>query len=177
MQPEKSARHESTFAGLLCVLGVLFHIGLSDPLLNMLGVHYSGPEGAFYEKIHPGTVCYFLAFLVLLCSGNPVARLIDLCRQNTAFMTLLFCDPVLFFYMGIRSGFAGLAFMIDTHMSAAICAVILSHTPVGLCRKLVGLFIAAALINAVAGIAESFGHFRIFSFDPDWVVLHEQDFR
>src|SRR5262245_39338281 len=124
MQHDEKGAYENHLAGVLCVLGILLHIGLSDPLLGALGIHYSGPEGAFYEKIHPGTSCYFLAFLVLLCCSNPIARLIGLCRHNSIFMTLVFCDVLLFYYMAIRSGFAGLAFMIDTHMSAAICAVV-----------------------------------------------------
>lgn len=169
---------ENYWAGVLCLTGFFLHILLSDPLLNALGVHYSGDEGKFYEKIHPGTILIFLSLLVLLAKGsNPIERFFAIAREHAAFVVLLALYVLLFLYMAARSGFAGLAFIIDTHMSAAICAIVLSYAPPSLCRKAVNFFIGASLVNGLIGIAEAIGKFRIFTFDPDWPVMHEQYFR
>jgi hypothetical protein len=92
-------------------------------------------------------------------------------------MALFLTDMLALAYMALRSGAAGLAFLIDTHISAVIGAIVLSHAPKPLCRKAVSLLVIAAFANGVAGIAEASGKFRIFTFDPDWPVLHEAYFR
>lgn len=169
---------ESFAAGLLCLFGFLLHMLLSGPVLDALGVRYSGEEGHFYEKIHPGTVFIFLSLPVLLTSSsNPIAKAFALYRRHTAFSVLLLLDILLFFYMAARSGTAGLAFFLETHVNAVICAIVFSYAPRILCQIAVRCFIVAVLVNALAGIAEAAGKFRLFAFDPEWSVLHEEYFR
>lgn len=165
-------------AGLVCLFGLFLHILLSDPLLNSLGFHYSGDEGRFYEKIHPGTVFIFLSFLALLCSGgNPVRRAGEVFRTYTAASLLFLLYVAMFIVMVVRSGPAGLAFIIDTHMTVPLGVIVLAHTPISYCRRAAGVFIAVAVMNGLIGMAESFWRFRIFAFEPSWSVLHEEHFR
>ncbi|MDX2028311.1 MAG: VpsF family polysaccharide biosynthesis protein [Alphaproteobacteria bacterium] len=165
-------------AGLICLFGFFLHITLSDPLLNSLGFHYSGEEGRFYEKIHPGTVFIFLSFLVLLCDGgNPIRRAGRIFRDYTICSALFLLYVAMFLFMALRSGPAGLAFIIDTHMTVPLGVIVLAHTPLSYCRKAAGFFVAVAVMNGLIGMAESFGRFRLFAFDPTWNVLHEEHFR
>lgn len=169
---------ESRLAGYLCVAGFLLHMVLSDPLLRALGVNYSGEEGHFYEKIHPGTALIFLSLLVVLLKhANPAGEILAIIRRHTAFASL-FCVYVLaFFYMVARSGFAGLAFIIDCHMAAVICAIVLSYAPLSLCRKAVHMFVSMGILNALLGIAEAVFRFRLFDYNQGWYVLQEDYFR
>lgn len=169
---------ENYLAGVLCATGLFLHIILPDPLLNSLGFHYSGEYGEFYEKIHPGTFLIFISlFTLLLRDGKPFTQLFSIYRQNQAFLILLLVCSLSFIYMALRGGINGLAFIIETHINAAICAVVLSHAPAVLCRRIVNMLVITALINGITGIIESLGKFRIFEFDEQWPVLHEQYFR
>ena len=166
------------FAGLLCLFGFFLHIILSGPLLNALGMPYSGDEGAAYAKIHPGTYFIFLSFLVLLFgSGSPAREFASISRAYAPYMALLCLYLCLFIYILVRSGPAGTAFLIDAHMTVPLCALVLSRAPAPLCRKAAYFVIAIAAVNAAIGIAEVIGHFRIFEFDPGWPVLKEEYFR
>jgi len=179
-EDEKTASCTETgsWAVLLCLCGIFLHIVLSDPLLNAMGFHYSGEQGRFYEKMHPGTYFILLSFLILAGNNfNPIETVLLLCLRQPACMALLFIDTLALAYMALRSDASGLAFMIDTHISAVICAIVLARMPEPLCQKMVTCLIIAALANGIIGIAEALGKFRIFLFDPDWTVLHEEYFR
>ena len=168
----------SYYAGVVCIIGIIIRILLCDPLLLALGYHYTGETGNFYEKIHPGSLLIFAAFIIFLLQHyNPLLTLIRMYQQQTAFSALLFINCMLFIYMGIRSGFSGLAFMLDTHCTAVISAIILSHAPAKLCRITVSVIIGLALVNALTGIVEAYYKLRLFTFPEDWAVLHETHFR
>jgi hypothetical protein len=166
------------FAGYLCLVGFFLHIILSEPLLNSLGIHYSGEEGRFYEKIHPGSIFIILSFLVLLWHNkNPLEFLIILCGRHTAYMALLGMYILSLFYMALRSGTHGLAYIIDTHMVVPMAAIVLCYTPFDICWRAANFFIFAAVINSLIGIGEAIEKTRIFHFTPQWPVLKETYFR
>lgn len=165
-------------AGLLCLFGLFLHIALSDPLLNSLGFTYSGDEGKFYQKVHPGTYFIFLSLIALLWShGNPLRQAYRIYKEYSIFSALLLLYVMFFIYATLRTGAAGMAFLIDTHMTAPICAIVLSYTPISYCRRAAYFIMGVALLNSVIGICESIGKFRIFTFDSRWVVLKENYFR
>ena len=184
-QPDASTRagdsllgKSSPAAGLLCLTGFFLHIILSDPLLNSIGIRHSDEGGHFYERLHPGTVLIFMSFFILLVGrGGVIRRFCTIARQHTAFAVLLVLTALLTVYMALRSGASGITFMVDTHLTPPICAIVLCYTPLSYCRKALYGFIMLAVVNSCVGIAESIGRFRIFTFDPDWVVLHEAQFR
>lgn len=168
----------SRAALLLCLFGVLLHILLSDPLLDALGIHYSGEEGAFYEKIHPGTYVIFLSFALLLWRrGNPLSQAWRLYRKEPVFMILLAVYGVLLGYVVARSGPHGMAFFLDTHMTVPICALVLCRLPPIWCSRALAGFVLLAMCNSAIGLYESLSHTRLFAFDPQWIVLHEAYFR
>ena len=176
--PSTKARGGDSFASTLCLIGLFLYMILSDPLLHKIGINYSGDEGKFYEKIHPATFFIFLSFfLFLLKGGNIVRKIINIIEEHKEYSFLLFVYILIFFYMAIRSGFAGLAFLLDTHISAVLCAIILSHASCKRSNKALNLFIFLTIINSLIGIVEAGTQTRIFEFDPDWEVLKEEHFR
>lgn len=165
-------------AGFLCLLGFFLHILLSDPLLGMFGFDYSGEKGAFYEKLHPGTLLIFLSFFILLWGqGNPVRQILTLFKYQRIFSFLLLLYFLLIFYVVMRSGFSGIAFLLDTHLTPPMCAIVLCYTPLSYCKKATHLLIGICALNSCIGIVESIGKFRIFSFDPTIAFMREDIFR
>lgn len=139
-----------------------------------MGVHYSGEEGHFYEKIHAGTVCIYMAFMLFIFFvKNSEKWFLD----NKAAFLLLAVYLAVFLYMALRSGFAGLAVFLDTHIPIALVAVMVRYHSLTGSRWTLNLFIFCAIINAITGIIEAIYQVRLFEFDPDWVVLHEEYFR
>ncbi len=169
----------SPVAGALCLFGVFLHILLSDALLTAIGIHHSDDRGQVYERIHPGTVFIVLSFFVLLASGSggSIRRLGAIAAQQTASVVLLFLVILVTCYTTARGGPSGMTFMLDTHMTPPLCAIVLCYTPLSYCRRALYGFLLLAAINSAVGIAEGIGKFRIFTFDPDWGVLHELQFR
>lgn len=165
-------------AGVLCLIGVFLHIIFSDALLGMVGFNYSGEDGKFYEKLHPGTLMIYVAFLMLLIGqGNPLERLLKIARYQMVPFALLFLCILLFMYMTIRSGASGIAFLLDTHFTPPMCAIIMCYTPASMCKRAVHLFVAFAVLNGLMGIVESIGKFRFFRYDPMLAFMRESTFR
>lgn len=164
-------------AVIVCVCGFLAHTLFSDPLLNSVGFNYSN-EGKFYEKFHPGSLLILLSFVMLLArKGRTIAEIGIVMRTYPIYSAFLLLYVLLVPYMGLRSGGGGLAFLIDIHITAGVAAIVLSYAPRSICKKAVALFLGIAALNSIIALIESLGRFRIFTFNPDWVVLMEQHFR
>lgn len=169
---------EHYLAGIVCLFGFFLHIVLSDLLLNSIGFHYSSTEGAFYEKIHPGTYFIVASFFIMLGDhGNPFVEFWRALRRSRIAMFLLLLYIMLFIYLVLRSGPAGTAFMIDTHMTVPICAIVLATAPKDFCRRAIYFFVVVACLNSLIGIYESIVQTRIFAFSDDAPGIREQYFR
>ena len=119
-----------------------------------------------------------LSFVVLIWRrGNPVQECAALYREYRAYFWLLIIDLLLVAYMAARDGTSGLAFMLNTHLTVPISAIVLSGIPRTWCRAAVQGFMALAVVNSLIGIAESLGKFHLFAFDPRWNGLTETYFR
>jgi polysaccharide biosynthesis protein VpsF len=165
-------------AVIVCMCGFFSHMLFSDPFFNSIGWHYSGPGGAIYERFHPGTTLILISFLMLIFrNGQSLVNLTVIFKHYTVYASLLTLTVILGLYMGLRSGFGGLAFILDTHVTIAVIAIVLSHAPESLCRKTLCIFLTMALINSGIGIMESIGKFRIFTFNANWPVMSETYFR
>lgn len=165
-------------AMISCLVGFFLYVAFSDPLLNALGFHYSGGSGSFYEKLHPGCYLIFLSFVFLLwIDNNPIKKSIELIHQQTSFVFLACLTIFIFIYIVLRSGFAGTAFLFDTHLVVPTAAISLSQASAPTARRLLGMFIGLAFLNSLIGLGEAFTTGRIIAFDQDWSVLHEEYFR
>jgi hypothetical protein len=165
-------------AALLCLLGFFLLVVLSQPLLNSLGLLSTDKLGGNpLTKVHPGSMVIILSFLVLLNDGGRMTlRAAQLFCKFPIYMSLVAVYLLLIAYWVIR-GPVGVGLLLDTHIVAPMCAIILSCAPRRYCRNGVYLFILLATLNSMVGIAEAIGKFRIFPFDPQWSVMNEQHFR
>ena len=163
---------------ILCLIGFFLYGILSDPLLHKIGINYSGDEGKFYEKVHPATLFVFLSFFCfLLEQQNIIIKIINITENHKEYVFLLFVYILIFFYMATRSGFTGLAFLLDTHISTVLCAIILSYSSRQQSNIALNVFVILAIINSLIGIGEASTQTRIFEFDHNWEVLKEEHFR
>jgi len=164
-------------AAIVCAIGFFLRILLSAPVLNILGINYGGDEGGFLSKIHPGSTLILISFLILIFSyRNPLDQIIRIARQHTAFFSL-FAIYVLVMAYWILRGPKGVGLILDVHIVMPICAIVFSYAPKSYCRAIVYAFVSLAALNSVIGIVESTTHGRLFPFDPDWEVLHQDYFR
>lgn len=164
-------------AAFVCAIGILLRILLSGPVLNILGIDYGGEEGSPFGKIHPGGYFIYMSFLMLIFSrGNPLLSLVEIARRQTAFFAFFAIYLLLIAYWLLR-GPKGIGVMFDVHIVAPMAAIVLSYAPRSYCRAIVYLVFAMTILNGMVGLGEAMTHKRIFSFDPDWEVLHQDYFR
>lgn len=165
-------------AGLICLFGLMLHFVLSYPLLDGLGVLNTTEGGPPWQKIHPGSICIILSLFVLLFSrADPISRFAEISWKLPAFCLALAINLLLSVWVVYRSGIAGGAFMVDTHWTPVIAAIVLSYAPRSMCRRALYAFIALAGLNSAIGIYEGVFKVRVLPFDPTWAVLKEEYFR
>lgn len=158
-------------------MAILLHGLLSDPLLGIFGFHYSG-DGRWFEKLHPGSILIYVAFVWLLLGKRQcVEYLLCLAKEERALFSLLLVYVLLLLYMSLRSGVTGIAFIIDIHITALLAVILLRDASLSLCRRGLWLFIFLAMANSLIGITEALLHARLFGFDSNWVVMGETYFR
>ena len=165
-------------AAFVCLLGVFLRIFISGPVLGLLGIDiYVGMTKSIFTYVNIGSYFIYLSFfLLILDQGDPLARSVDFYRQHRAFFFFAAINILVFFYWGVRKP-DGFGLMIDTHIPIPLSAIVLSHAPRSYCRNAIKLLVSFGVTNAVIGIIEAFGKFRIFTFDPKWVVMQEDYFR
>jgi hypothetical protein len=162
----------------LCLLGCFLYMALPQPLLNNSAIHSANGVNFVLQKIHPGTIPVFISFLALLMrAGNPYRGLLDIRRDMPASLLLLAVTVLIFAYALARSGAHGTGFLLDTHMAAPLIAIVAGYSRPALLRKAAVFMIGFAALDSVIGIGEFVTHLRVYSFDPDWAVLHEKFFR
>lgn len=166
------------FAALICLCGFFLRLLLSDAVLMAVSrIETVDETASLGDKIHPGTWLICLSYFILLLDRKePIRQLIRTFRDCKAFSCLLLFNTMVFCYWAIR-GPSGVGMMLETHIAAPICAIVLSYAPRSYCRRAVYAFIAIMAVNSLMGIAEAVGKFRFFTFPAEWVVLKEHLFR
>jgi len=159
--------------------GILLYLLVSPPLLTALNIPYDAPKGNFVFKLHPGTYVVFLAFAMAhLTRGNPLTSLwrsMAGAKQIALYGMTVSC---IFLYELARFGTSGPAFIIDTLLMPAVCALFLQLVDRRMLRFFLGLVIAVVTMNAALGIGESILHRRIVPYTVSGgVVLKEDAFR
>ena len=150
---------------------------LSDNLLVTLGIPYNVPRGAFPFKIHPGTYCIALGF-VLLLRGNPWRRLGELFRLSSALTGLAIVATAIMLYSAAKFGTSGSGFFIDTLLAPALLGLILLHEPVERRPGAFWVVLLLSVLNAVSGIGEAATGARLVPYmagDKQFVVVATSD--
>lgn len=176
MQAGERSPLENETAGRLSLFGFMLYLLLSPQFLDTIGFHYSADTGAVYEKLHPGTYFIYLAFFVLL-KRRTLDILYDIYKHHTACLALLIFYILLFAYMVFRDGIAGLAYIMDGHITVPICAILVQYIPQNISRRSLSILCIFAFVNSLIGLAEGAGKFRLLPFHEGTVFLNEEYFR
>ncbi|MBL8250533.1 MAG: VpsF family polysaccharide biosynthesis protein [Candidatus Competibacter sp.] len=157
-------------------LGLILYLLLSDNLLVTLGIPYNVPRGAFPFKIHPGSYCIALGFLLLL-RGNPWRRLAQLSRLSPALTALALVTAAIMLYALTQFGASGAGFFIDTWLAPALLGLIVLQAPPD--RRPVAFWIVLWLsaINSLIGIGEAAVSDRLVPYMAGDQLLIEEFFR
>jgi len=160
----------------LAALGLGLYLLLSDNLLVTLGIPYNVPGGAFPFKIHPGTYCIALGF-VLLLRGNPWRQLCELFRLSPPLTSLALTTTVIMVYAAIQFGTSGTGFFIDTLLAPTLLGLLLLRAPVAQRQTLFWVALVLLSLNAVVGIGEALAGKRLTPYMAGGEVLVEDFFR
>jgi hypothetical protein len=157
------ARPESPrLAWWLFASGVALYLLLSAPTLDLLGIAYEAPGGAFFEKVHPGTWLIVLAYVVSLPAyGHPFRTIAAQLRAEPLLAAYLACLFVVLGWTLSRHGASGAAFMLDTLLMPAMCVFTLSMLDSRKQYKCLVLIIALLVVNTALGIGETLVQARL----------------
>ncbi len=136
--------------------GLLAFLVLPASTLFALGIPYDAPGGPVLAKLHPGTTLVLSAWFLALCSlGNPLrAALVQLRAQHLLGLYLA-STLALFGYALLRHGLGGAAYLIDTHIMAAVAVLVLQQLGPRRQRQTLVLMAVVLLANALLGIVEA----------------------
>ncbi|WP_405601089.1 MULTISPECIES: VpsF family polysaccharide biosynthesis protein [unclassified Pseudoalteromonas] len=164
-------KSENIYKIMFCVFLLSFILG--GYLLENLGIQYVSDGGSSLGKIHiTSYILFFCIGMLTLEKGlnKPLANLKEL---RGAWLVSTLSISVVIFYGLFRFGTSGMAYLIDTIVSALLAVYLLSQLNSEHKKKLLRLLAYLLFINAVIAILEfilgktlvdvsfsSFSHFR-----------------
>ena len=147
---------------ILTCLGVLLLYCVPASLLDALGLSYGQASGSAIEKIHPGTDCVVLAFvLAALQTNDPARYLTRQARRFPGATAFLVCVVLVTIYL-IRVVRAPFTPVIDTFVMPILLLPLLVDLPPGPKRIIACGFHVFMALNAVVGIIEFITDWRLF---------------
>jgi hypothetical protein len=145
---------------LLAVLALALLNSVPPTLLSVLKIHYVTTGGAFYEKFHPGTYVFILAFCALLLRGRgPIAEIDRMISQAPLMIPYAFSILIVL----IQSIVLGhpVTSTVDTFLLPIIaCLVVWSQAPQDR-RPLVWTLHVLMIVNVLLGYFEHLSGHRI----------------
>lgn len=152
MPPSRS--HQ--FAFWLFALGLTAFLVLPASTLFALGIAYDAPGGTPLAKLHPGSYLMLTAWFMALCShGNPLGAALAQLRGQRALALYLAAMLALFGYALLRHGMGGAAYLIDTHLMAAVAVLVMQQLGPRRQRQTLMLMALVLVLNAALGIGEA----------------------
>lgn len=106
--------------------GLALRLLLSNALLNM-AYPYVAEGGNPLIKLHPGTYILFLAFALMLARLGVIRVLVDQSKRNIWALQFFAVLGAVSMITVWRTGFAGLAYLVDTLIAAAVLAILLNY--------------------------------------------------
>ena len=156
MYDELPASHYSRSVFVLLALAVVLSLTLGKPLLASLGLPYSTPGGAFISKLHPSTYVTMLAlFVAVFRRGSPLSFFVQRLIDRRPVMLYLVIVGLISAVLFLRSGAAGLAYIVDTLMVPALLALLLTEVSPANRARLFGLVVLLVLADGLIAIGES----------------------
>lgn len=164
--PPSQARRQNALSLLffLCMaLALLVRIAVSPQLMNMV-VRYTDDSGAFYEKLHFGTLAIFVLFPFVLFSRPILLRgseigLFKVVLTYTALMAAL----VVYLIATGRPGSSG--FIIDSYLVAGATGLMMLALNADAKRALGGVVLTILILSAAIATGEAVTQHRLLPYD------------
>lgn len=154
-------------AWYLLALAVTADMLLSADMLLRLGIPYDAPYGPPFAKLHPGTYCLFLAWLLAMLShGNPLRVFAGQMVQHRLLAICLTCMLVVFAWVLMRHGASGAAFIIESLWTPAIAVFVLYLLDRVRHRQIAQLILLLLTGNAVLALFEALLQTRLTPLHP-----------
>jgi O-antigen ligase len=165
MVGEQRGSATGNLAGSLFLLAVAAYMLLSADMLSALGIPYDTPNGPPVAKLHPGTYCLLLAWLVaLFAHGNPLRVLGRELLKHRLLACYFFCMLLVLAWVVYRHGISGAAFIVEALCTPALAAFVLYLLDRYWQRQVVQLMLLLLLANALVAVAEMLLHARLVPF-------------
>lgn len=145
---------------LLAALALVLMNAIPTTLLTLLKFHYVTTGGAFYEKFHPATYVFVLAFgAVLLRGRGPAAELDRMFAQAPRLLPYCFSIAVVF----IQSVILGrpVTSAVDTFILPILACLVIWSLTVEQRRPLLWTLHALMIVNVLLGYFENLSGHRI----------------
>lgn len=158
-----------TRRGLALAVFLLF--GVSGGLLWEIGYNYDGLIGSALTKIHPSTYLVFLlTFWRSFTFGNPL-RYAALVASRRPAATLMALVAALLLIVNALRGRPGIAGLVDSYMTPALFAYLLSEADESEIADLAKLLHVMMTMNAFLGLFEFATHTLLFPYRFDGEVF------
>jgi hypothetical protein len=149
-------------AWYLLVLAVAAYMLLSGQVLLRLGIPYDAPYGPPIAKLHPGTYCLLLAWiLAILSHGNPLRVLAGQMAEHRLLATYFACTVTILVWVLLRHGASGAAFIIESLWTPAIAVFVLYLLDRNKHRQIVQIVMLLLACNAVLALLETLFRIRL----------------
>lgn len=160
----------------LAIIGFLMMLCLSVFGLGAIGWDYISAGGAFFMRFHPSTYVFSLAvLLILIRDGNPLESFFFTFRHD-ARLALYFVAWLLLMYQILFVQGLVIGLGIDTYLMPLFVILIFDRLHPATRRALVYIAHAGFLANAMLGLAEFLGGFRLTKFELPGVT-NEMEWR
>jgi hypothetical protein len=158
-------------AAVLIAVSAALILLLSNLMLARLGVNYEAQGGAAWQKIHPASYVAILALIAQsFAAGNPFAFVDDVLRRQPGAAVFMLALVGLFVWVVVRIQ-GPVTQLVDTFLTPWILFLLLTRRT-GLTLRALALGLHAFMaVNALLGLAEFAGGFRVTPLMAEGVEL------
>lgn len=163
--PAALARRRNALSMLLLVLfaaACILRFDISPQLLDLVS-HYTGENGAFYEKLHIGTYAVFL-LLPLVLSSQKVVLAGDDGGKFQALLRFSALMAGLVIYLVLTGHLGSTVFIIDSYLVTGAAGMIMLALNPGVRRRLGDITLVMLILSALIGLGEAMTQVRLLPY-------------
>lgn len=147
---------QSRLIAFLFAFGLTLYITVSSALMSLIGIPYTEPIGNPIFKINLATYLLLGVFVLAhLMRGNPIRSVAYEFSRHKPIAAYFLVTVMLIIYSILRYGPAGAAFIVDTLMMPAICAMLMLMFDLRFQKRILFLIIALLVVNSIIAIGEA----------------------
>lgn len=165
------------FIVALFTLSLILYIAVSGSLMTVLGIPYGEPIGSPVFKIHMASYLVSLTFVLAhLFRGNPLRSMLHSFARHKPLTIYLLVTIGLLVYSVLRYGTSGAAFIIDTLIMPAVCALLFLMFDEATRKRIFLLILFIVGLNSIIAIGESITQARLIPYTIGGKPVVESEF-